>query len=268
MTTFYNEFDPFAARWLRNLSQAGEITKGVVDERDFRELKPEDVEGYEQCHFFAGIGGWSEALRRARFPVGVRLWTASLPCTPFSLAGNRLGVQDERHLWPSFAKLVDQCKPTVVFGEQTSSPLGRSWLDGVRSEMEAMGYEVGAADLCAGSLNSPHRRSRLFWVAYSKSAWRCEREQMEEGQPEEFRGPGKIFGDWDVFSRFGDKRIGTGVRAMAHGLQRSLGPVKPELQGMVSDARSNLKGRLKGYGNAIVPQVAAEFIMAFKEAVA
>lgn len=54
MTAYYNEIDPYAAQWLRNLIADGHIAAGDVDERDIRDVKPEDLRGYTQCHFFAG----------------------------------------------------------------------------------------------------------------------------------------------------------------------------------------------------------------------
>lgn len=68
MTAYYNEFDPFAAKWLRNLIDAGLIAPGIVDDRSITDVTPADLEGFKQCHFFAGIGGWSLALRLAGVP--------------------------------------------------------------------------------------------------------------------------------------------------------------------------------------------------------
>src|SRR5580692_9240756 len=103
---FYNENDPKAAAWLRELIAAGEIPEGKVDERSITEIKPADLDGFTQCHFFAGIGGWSLALKLAGWSAKRHVWTASLPCQPFSTAGQSHGVEDERHLWPTFFDLV------------------------------------------------------------------------------------------------------------------------------------------------------------------
>ena len=162
---YYNEIDPYAAQWLRNLIEAGHIAPGDVDERDIRDVYPSDLHGYTQCHFFAGIGIWSHALRRAGWPDSRPVWTGSCPCQPFSAAGRRSGMLDERHLWPAFHHLIDHRRPPVVFGEQVASKDGLGWLDLVQADLEGTGYAVGAADLCAAGVGAPHWRQRLWFVA-------------------------------------------------------------------------------------------------------
>lgn len=81
-SAYYNENDPFAAAWLRRLIEAGEIAPGVVDERSIVDVQPQDLSSYTQCHFFAGIGGWSLALRFAGWPDDRPVWTGSCPCQP------------------------------------------------------------------------------------------------------------------------------------------------------------------------------------------
>ncbi len=167
---YYNEHDALAAAWLRELIVAGLIPDGEVDERDVQEVKPVDLVGFAQCHFFAGIGGWSYALHLAGWSTDRPVWTASLPCQPYSQAGQQKAENDERHLWPVFYELVKECRPSVCFGEQVASPLGREWLAGVRADLEATGYRVGAANLCAAGVGAPHIRQRLYWVADARSA--------------------------------------------------------------------------------------------------
>ena len=161
MAAYYNEFDGFAAEWLRNLVAAGQIAPGDVDERDIREVSADDLDGYQQCHFFAGIGGWSYALRLAGWPDDRPVWTGSCPCQPLSGAGRRQGPADARHLWPAFHRLIAERGPAVVFGEQVAGRLGREWLAAVRADLEHLGYAVGAADLPAASVGAPHIRQRL-----------------------------------------------------------------------------------------------------------
>jgi len=160
---FYNDNDAFCAQWLRNLGDAGLLPVGYVDERSIADIEPSDLAGYEQCHFFAGIGGWPYALRLAgwRGPV----WTGSCPCQPLSSAGLGRGHADERHLWPAFYALIAERRPATVFGEQVASKDGREWLAGIRADLEHLGYAVGTADLPAAGIGAPHIRQRLFWVA-------------------------------------------------------------------------------------------------------
>ena len=168
MKAYYNEIDPFAAQWLRNLIVRNLIAPGDVDERDIRKVSSDDLKGYTQCHFFAGIGGWSYALRLAGWPDDKPVWTGSCPCQPFSVAGARKGVSDERHLWPAFFALIRECVPPVLFGEQVASKAGLEWFDLVSDDLEGAGYAVGAADLCAASVGAPHIRQRLWFVGNSR----------------------------------------------------------------------------------------------------
>ena len=165
MTAFYNEIAAYPAAWTRNLIAAGHVADGVVDERSIVELDATELVGFEQCHFFAGISGWSYALRLAGWPDDRPAWTASCPCQPFSTAGKGRGFDDERHLWPVLFELVRECRPAILFGEQVAGPAGRTWLDAVSADLESAGYAVGAANLCAAGVGAPHIRQRLYFVA-------------------------------------------------------------------------------------------------------
>jgi len=165
MTAYYNENDAYAAQWLRNLIKAGLIAPGVVDERDIRDVTPNDLASFTQCHFFAGIGVWSLALRKGLWPDDMPVWTGSCPCQPFSASGRREGFTDERHLWPHWFHLISQCRPPTVFGEQVASPDGLAWFDLVQADMEGADYAVGPVDTCAAGVGAPHLRQRLYFVA-------------------------------------------------------------------------------------------------------
>ena len=151
--------------WLRNLIVAGHIAPGDVDERSIADVMPSDLIGYTQCHFFAGIGGWSIALRLAEWPDDRPVWTGSCPCQPFSGAGKRSGAADERHLWPHWFRLIRECKPAVLFGEQVDAAIRWGWLDAVCADLESEGYATGAAVLPAYSVGAPHIRQRVWFVA-------------------------------------------------------------------------------------------------------
>jgi len=165
MSAYYNEIEPYAAQWLRNLIAKGLIADGEVDTRSIVDVQPLELGGFTQCHFFAGIGGWSHALRLAGWPDDRPIWTGSCPCQPFSVAGKGAGTDDPRHLWPHFHRLITAVRPPVVMGEQVAGQAGYGWLDGVRADLEREGYASRGVDLPALTVNAPHIRQRLYWVA-------------------------------------------------------------------------------------------------------
>ena len=126
---YYNEIDPFCAQWLRNLIAAGLIAPGDVDTRSIEDVRPEELVGYRQCHFFAGIGVWSYALRRAGWSDDDEVWSLSCPCQPFSAAGDGDGFEDQRHLWPAAFHLIRERRPAKIVGEQVASKGAEPWID-------------------------------------------------------------------------------------------------------------------------------------------
>ena len=214
-TAYYNEIDPYAAQWLRNLIDAGEIAPGDVDERSIEDVKPTELMGYTQCHFFAGLGGWSYALRLAGFPDDRPVWTGSCPCQPFSAAGKRGGTVDERHLWPAWFHLIEVCRPVNIFGEQVASKDGLAWLDDVSSDLEGAGYAAGAVDLAAFGVGAPHLRNRLWLVADRLQGWDggSSAQSRTQQRPERLRptghGGSQAVADTDEIRRQG-QQLGAG----------------------------------------------------------
>ena len=259
MAAYYNEFDSKTAAWLRELIKRGLIAVGDVDERSILDVTPDDVRGYTQCHFFAGIGGWSYALRLAGWPDDRPVWTGSPPCQPFSVAGTNLGRNDERHLSPYFVDLVRACRPEVLFGEQVASSavFGKAasrsgkgsggtpqwaWLDDLCNRLEAAHYAVGAVDLPAASVGAKHIRQRTFFGAVANSIGDEQSRKKpccgSVGRVGRVEQPVSWDEPWqDSLSRF---------RALADGIPRRV-------------------DWTDGARNAIVPQVAAEFVSAFLE---
>lgn len=243
MTSYYNEINPREAQRLRNLISSGLIAVGDVDERDIRDVAPDDLKSYNQCHFFAGIGGWSAALRLAGWPDNKPVWTGSCPCQPFSTAGTKNGVNDERHLWPSWFWLISQCRPAIIFGEQVASAIAYGWADSVFDDLEGEENTCGATILPSASVGLPTKRERLFFMANAEGA-RERREIIDlrsanEGQKGDLLREliGRVETSWCDTDR-GTKLF----PRMADGL--SIGVDKP-----------------CGFGNAIAPEVAAAFIM-------
>ena len=260
----------------------------------FSTSRPPTFDPFRQCHLFAGIGGWPYALALAGWPAWREAWTASCPCQPLSSAGQRRGHADERHLWPAFYRLVAECRPATIFGEQVASKDGREWLAGIRADLESLGYAVGAADLPAASVGAPHIRQRFFWLADAASergrAWRegrqsgpaaglrdeAQRNPWQDAQcgglgdadgarlpaPERpqlrragRRGEGRAIGEPGPWS-------GAEWFACLDGKARRIEPAVFPL----ADGVPGRVGMLRAAGNAIIPQVAAEFIRASLEA--
>lgn len=255
---YFNEWKSFQCKWIRRLYPCA-----VVDERDIKEVTPDDVKKYKRVHLFAGIAGWEYALELAGWPESILVWSGSCPCQPFSNCGKREETDDERHLWPEMFRLIKECRPTTVFGEQVSGSAGFRWIDGVSSNLGNIGYAVGVADLSSASVNSPHNRKRLFWVAYSEGSTRI-RTVMRENKRTHNRIPDGLRA-WDRFEEIkcpGDnqtRRIEPGTLPMVDGIPSEMGRGS-----LISRQRS---GRIDGYGNAIVPQLAAVFIRAFMDVI-
>lgn len=331
---YYNEWDPQAAAWLRELIENKLIPKGVVDERSITEVQAKDLKGFTQCHFFAGIGGWPLALQIAGIPATQRLWTGSPPCQPFSVAGAGKGKDDPRHLAPTFLNLIADCRPALLFGEQVAAAVTKDfWVDSLLFELEEEGYTSGFSVLPACGVGAPHKRDRLFFGACRLADDRQQsgsRRRGRSGSPCQGNDVGRsgtpdklAYTDGKQRNRGGDERPGkrvesangSGDRSVAHTdserFQRerrdsdSQGREGPDFRqaGLLdgAGAKNNTAdphhgfwsdadwlgcrdgtfrpvesgtfplangiparvGRLRGYGNAIVPQVAAEFIKAF-----
>lgn len=301
---YYNEWDSFAAQWLKELIKDGLIPDGEVDTRSIADVRPEDLKGFTQCHFFAGIGGWSRALQLAGWSPDRPVWTGSPPCQPFSTAGKQSGKDDLRHLWPAFFNLIRECSPPTIFGEQVASAIRFGWLDDLQRDLEAEGYAAAAVVLPGGAVSAPHKRDRLFFVANSNGG-RLER-QREMGRP--FNS--EAGSNQEVNRAFNDGRVGSSISSPEEKplgdtehygsyeteVGRSIGSSETEggmLESKGSDSLfwgsseviycrdgkyrpiptepalfplangiSNRVGILRGAGNAIVPQAAAEIIKA------
>ncbi|VGG64403.1 C-5 cytosine-specific DNA methylase [Klebsiella quasipneumoniae] len=277
---YYNEIDPFAAQWLRNLIAAGHIAPGEVDERSIEDVTPDDLKGFTQCHFFAGIGVWSHSLRLAGWPDDRPVWTGSCPCQPFSPAGKGDGFADERHLWPQFFHLISERRPQHVFGEQVAAGNANVWFDLVQADLEGMGYAFGLVPFTSAGIGAPHIRERAYWVAntdneqHSIAVSGCGHEHASTGRKQDpaasagLRGdyrPLEVNGFWRdadwLLCRDGKWRpVEPGTFPLVDGAAARLGRVEP---GVARVASSNRVGRLKGYGNAINAQAAAAFIRAY-----
>jgi DNA (cytosine-5)-methyltransferase 1 len=299
MSVFYNENDPHKVDWLQRAMARRLIPAGYIDTRSIADVQPDDLRGFTQCHFFAGIGGWAAALRLAGWPDDRPIWTGSCPCGPFSRAGKKLGFSDPRHLWPEWDRLISVCRPPVIVGEQSADAV--DWIRDVRSRLDSLGFAVGAIPFEAASAGSEHRRSRFYFVAHSDSERRRLEQQQQgglgAGPRDESRGSGDrvIVGDtagnderrpgqsgrsgqgkaggsgagdgliW-VTDRHGNaRRSPPGIRGMVDGIRgRVVVRRTVETAGVqtVETHTYSRVGALKGFGDAIDLRAAKAFVTA------
>lgn len=295
---YYNEIEPSAAAWLRELCREGLIPAGEIDTRSIEDIRPNDLKPFRQCHFFAGIGGWAYALRLAGWPDDLEVWTGSCPCQPYSTAGKGAGAADERHLWPAWHHLIDERRPRSIFGEQVASKGALGWWDLVHADLALSQYACWAADLCAAGVGAPHIRQRLYFVADAERAdirggglgsspAAQNGVQRANGQRQWLRadvgaggstvayrlahggGPGlEVVGFEQAWGqRSATERGGSSHWSDVEWLPCRDGkarPTQPGLQPLAHGVPARV-GRLRGYGNAIVPQVAVEMISAYMD---
>lgn len=300
MRAYYNEIDPFCAQWLRNLIARGLLPPGDVDERSIKLVSPDDLLGFTQCHFFAGIGIWPHALRAAGWDDARPVWTGSCPCQPFSGAGKGGGFDDPRHLWPDWYRLVKAAHPVSILGEQVDGPAGRAWFDLVCADLEASGYACGQVVFNSASVGAPNIRHRRFWLAHT------DRQSQERGRD---HGPGQGFGAGEGRARerfagfcpvgggLGNARIaglpdaeppdfeGAGRGRQGRTVVQPGGPFDPWRELEWIDCRDGKSrptqpgifplaarypgdvGKLRAYGNALNAIVAQEFVAAVMDVI-
>lgn len=285
---YYNDNEPHAAEWLRVLIDAGELPPGDVDDRSISDVKPSDLDGYTQCHFFAGIGGWPYALALAGFPPERPVWTGSCPCQPYSAAGKGKGNADERHLWPDWFHLIDTCGPETVMGEQVSGSGSAPWVELVSADMEGRDYAFWTVTAPAAGFGAPQIRHRRYFVGVADADNHgCEPWHGRESfrtQSDVEHGSG-IIGVADannagrqgrgiLSERSGEFTAGSRCvddkwNSATHGLWRSPDwifcrddkwrPIEPGTVALV-DGFPGRVDLLRGYGNAINAPEAAAFI--------
>ena len=234
-----------------------------------------------------------------KYAEKIDILTGGFPCQPYSNAGKRLGKEDDRYLWPHMLRAVREIKPRYVVGENVSGLV--SWNEGmvfdeVHADLEAEGYEVQAVLLPACSKNAPHRRERVWFVAYSPSVG-----DTPSRESEETKGDGqdiaKAEGQGGVWSKRpygfsglqGDVAYSERIRSSRekHREKKSRFdpktdktngwenfPTKSPICRGDDGFSSRLDGitfpkwrneSIKAYGNAIVPQVAFEIFKAIQE---
>ena len=183
----------------------------------------------------------------------IDILTGGFPCQPYSTVGKRLGTEDDRHLWPEMLRVIRECSPRYVVGENVRGLVG--WNGGVVfeevcSDLEAQGYAVQPFVLPAAGVNAPHRRDRVWFVASDT----CGKRLLQPMADGELEGRQRLTKrsqrtTWDTFPTVAP------ICGRNDGLPKEL------------DGISIPKWRqesIKAYGNAIVPQVALQIFKAIE----
>ena len=141
--------------------------------------------------------------------IPIDIITGGYPCQPFSVAGSQRGEKDKRHLWPEMFRLVKECRPTWVIGENVSGHI-KLGLDTVLEDLESEGYSTRAFSISASSVGANHKRERVWIVGHSQHngsssstksrSFKETSDNNQEGKNEagEFAGTGRSNGGADV----------------------------------------------------------------------
>jgi DNA (cytosine-5)-methyltransferase 1 len=137
-------------------------------------------------HHFPEAEGHGDITKTdfTKYHGAIDIISGGFPCQPYSSAGKRLGKEDDRHLWPEMLRVIREVQPTWVVGENVFGLVNWSGglvFDEVQSDLEAQGYEVQPYVLPAVSVNAPHRRDRVWFVAKNtnNNGWRCNKWEKE-----------------------------------------------------------------------------------------
>ena len=248
-----------AAKW------NGYRTVGFCDNEPYAQAVLKKHWPEVQCH---------KDIREVRGDLyaGVTLLTGGFPCQPFSVAGKQRGKDDNRYLWPEMRRVIREARPAWIIGENVVGIIGLA-LDQVCSDLEAEGYEVEPIIIPACGVDAPHRRDRVWIIARNLAdPDRGQLSQREpEGQSVQVSGEGgERVGD--VANTISQRRCGGNPEGeYAEDVGQSPGHPwhnpggvatwlpEPDV-GRVAHGVPNRVAKLRGLGNAIVPQVAAEII--------
>ena len=221
---------------------------------------------------------------RGELYAGVTILTGGFPCQPFSVAGKQRGKDDNRYLWPEMLRVIQEARPTWIIGENVAGIVNLA-LDQVCADLEGQGYEVEPIIIPACAVDAPHRRDRCWILAHSK----CDGQSSskERGGTEKAvrieqnwshnalntsRASNLSASEYDVADTVSQRGCGGNSEGQyaedvgessRHSRDNSRGVAtwiaEPNV-GRVANGISNRSHRLKGLGNAIVPQVASEII--------
>ena len=217
---------------------------------------------------------------RGELYAGVTLLTGGFPCQPFSVAGKQRGKDDNRYLWPEMLRVIQEARPTWIIGENVAGIVNLA-LDQVCADLEGQGYEVEPIIIPACAVDAPHRRDRVWIVGHSKldgltasktSGGLFDQSEEQRGKVEKRESSGASCASPDVADSISQRGCGGNSEGQyaedawessRHSRDNSRGVAtwiaEPNV-GRVANGIPNRSHRLKGLGNAIVPQVASEII--------
>ena len=198
----------------------------------------------------------------------ISVLTGGFPCQPYSAAGKRLGKEDDRHLWPDMLRAIQEIQPTWVVGENVRGLVnwnGGMVFDEVQSDLEAEGYEVQPFLIPACAVNAPHRRNRIFFVAYSsgKRSFQC---LLDKRRKKEFRGFERFGSEYWKLINYGHKNykvLEWEEKGFAPPVYNGDDGIPARLDGITFPKWRNES--IKAGGNAIVPQVAYQIFKAIEQ---
>jgi len=195
--------------------------------------------------------------------------TAGYPCQPFSLAGERRGSEDDRHIWPYILSIVKAKRPSWCVYENVYGHVTMG-LSEVLSDLEGEGYAARAFVVPACAVDAPHRRDRVWIVARNVGDTKCSRLRQPRGSSSAddvaYTNSARLQGQWReyefVSEREAEHSVGSGGKEIGAAARW-----KPEpAVGRVANGIPRRVDRLKGLGNAIVPQIAMRIGLCIKEA--
>ncbi len=194
----------------------------------------------------------------------VDLIAGGFPCQPHSVAGKRKGAADDRNLWPEFIRVVREKKSRYVLAENVLG-IVTTYLDTVLSDLEGEGYTCWTFNLPACGFDAPHRRERIFVVAYANGTWKLQPQGSKSNKRRRVSNEGEDVADTKRTRQQGQGKSinasdteesgeGQAVDVVNGGFQ-SVWSVEPNV-GRVAHGVPSRVDRLRGLGNAVVPQVA------------
>ena len=186
--------------------------------------------------------------------AGVDLLTGGFPCQPFSVAGKRRGSADDRALWPQMLRVIDEARPAWLIGENVAGIVTME-LDNILSDLEAIGYAAWPLVIPACAVDARHRRDRVWIVAHADEPGSQGRNGAELRECGGERAAGQSDSPIPDSHPIQTERVTESRRQCCEWLP------EPEL-GRVANGIPHRSHRLRGLGNAIVPQVAEEIIRA------